>query len=256
MSLEKHLRDQRSRGRKLLVPYVTGMVTDDWLHLVEAFAHEGADAIEVGLPFSDPAMDGPTIQAASTAALARGATPGAILSALRTLDIDVPIVVMTYANVVFRAGLERFAATLADSGVSGAIIPDLPLEESSGWERIAEDHGVATVLLAAPVTPNDRLSQIAHRSRGFVYAVSTMGVTGARASVPATAAQLAHRLKAVTDSPVLIGFGVSTPVQARELSTASDGVIVASALMASVLADRPLSETAGLVKDMREALDA
>ena len=209
--LDPSLRERRDTGRKLLVPYVTGgLGGEQWLDVLAAMADAGADAIEIGLPFSDPVMDGPTIQQASQAALDAGATPAGILASLRGADIGVPLVAMTYYNLVFRAGHERFAASLADAGVSGAIVPDLPLEESRAWEADASAAGVAPVLLAAPVTPDDRLKTIAERSRGFVYAVSVMGVTGERAAVASSAMSVARRLRAITDTPVLVGFGVST----------------------------------------------
>src|SRR5688572_21839506 len=138
----------------------------------------GADALEIGIPFSDPVMDGPTIQAASSAALTRGTTPSSILSDLRGADLGVPLVAMTYYNLVFRAGHKRFAEALAAADVRGAIVPDLCLEESGEWEHDAAAAGIETVLLAAPVTPDDRLQTICERSRGFVYGVGLMGVTG------------------------------------------------------------------------------
>ncbi len=231
-SVETTLRAHRDRGRKLLVPYVTGGLGDDWALVLPALAAAGADAIEIGIPFSDPVMDGPTIQEASAAALAGGATPLSILDDITGLDVgSAPLIVMTYYNIAFHMGEHRFAASLAGAGVSGAILPDLPLDESASWEREAAAAGVETILLAAPVTPDDRLVQIAARSHGFVYAVGLMGVTGERAGVAVSASTMGKRLKAVTDKPVLIGFGVSTPAQAVEACAEADGVIVGSALV-------------------------
>jgi tryptophan synthase alpha chain len=253
--LEAALRGARDRGRKLLVPYVTGGLRDDWTDAIAAMAVAGADAIEVGVPFSDPVMDGPTIQEASARALERGATPTAVLEELAKFDAGVPLVAMTYYNLVFRAGHRRFASELARAGVSGAIIPDLPLEESVEWEGDAAGEGVETVLLAAPVTPHDRLVAIASRSRGFVYAVGLMGVTGERDAVAASAGQLARRIKAVTDRPVLIGFGISTPAHAVTASESADGVVVASALMRRYLDGASPDELGDQVAAMRAALD-
>jgi tryptophan synthase alpha chain len=222
---------------------------------VRAFADAGADAIEIGIPFSDPVMDGPTIQEASQRALDAGATPGGIVSALGGGDIGAPLVAMTYYNLVFRAGHERFAATLADNGVGGAIVPDVPLEELDPWAAAADAAGVATVLLASPVTPDDRLARIVERSRGFVYGVGLMGVTGERDRVAASATIVAKRLKAVTDKPVLIGFGVSTPAQAVELCEAADGVVIASALMRRMLDGATPAELGDMVRAIRDALD-
>lgn len=254
--LEAFLRARRDAGRKLLVPYVTGGLPG-WQDLLAAMAAAGADAIEVGLPFSDPVMDGPTIQEASARALAEGATPAGIVGALAGVDVGrVPLVAMTYYNVVFRAGHRRFAAGLAEAGVAGAIVPDLPLEESGDWEAEAAGAGVEAVLLAAPVTPDDRLAAICRRSRGFVYGVSVMGITGERASLAESAGVMAKRLKAATDKPAIVGFGVSTPDQAVEACAVADGVVVASALMRRHLDGASVDEVAAAVAALRAALDA
>jgi tryptophan synthase alpha chain len=223
---------------------------------VAAIADAGADAIEVGIPFSDPVMDGPTIQAASTRALAGGATPTSIVAALGEVDAGVPLVVMTYYNIVFRGGHRRFARSLVEHGVAGAIVPDLPLDEFGEWARAADDAGVETILLAAPTTPDDRLAEIAARCRGFVYGVGLMGVTGERTSLAASAATMAKRLKAVTDLPVLVGVGVSTPEQAVEVCAEADGVIVGSALVRRLLDGGGPETAATFVAELRAALDS
>jgi tryptophan synthase alpha chain len=223
--------------------------------LLLAMADRGADAIEVGLPFSDPMMDGPTIQEASRLALERGTNTGTVLAELRGLDVPVPLVVMTYCNLVFRAGTKRFAAELAAAGVTGAIVPDLPLEESEEWEADAAAEGVETVLLAAPVTPAARLDLICRRSHGFVYGVNLMGVTGARANLALSSAVLAQRLKAVTTKPVLMGFGISGPDQAVEATRFSDGVVVASALMRAAIDGATPEQVGELVGAIRAAID-
>jgi len=254
--VEAALRAARSRGRKLLVPYVTGGLIEGWPLVAQAFAAAGADAVEIGIPFSDPVMDGPTIQEASARALHRGATPEGIMADLAGADAPgVPLVAMTYYNLVFRTGHERFARRLVEAGVRGAILPDLPLEESAPWEADAARAGVEAVLLAAPVTPDDRLAEICARTRGFVYGVGLMGVTGERTSVAASASTMAQRLKAATDKPVLIGFGVSTPDQARAVAADADGVVVASALMRRLLDGAPIDAVAEQVGAMRAALD-
>ena len=255
-SVETTLRAHRDRGRKLLVPYVTGGLGDNWALVLPALAAAGADAIEIGIPFSDPVMDGPTIQEASAAALAGGATPLSIFDDITGLDVgSAPLIVMTYYNIAFHMGEHRFAASLAGAGVSGAILPDLPLEESASWEREAAAAGVETILLAAPVTPDDRLVQIAARSHGFVYAVGLMGVTGERAGVAVSASTMGKRLKAVTDKPVLIGFGVSTPAQAVEACAEADGVIVGSALVRRLLDGAGPEGAARFIGELRRALD-
>jgi tryptophan synthase alpha chain len=254
--LEAHLRAARDGGRKLFVPYVTGWMDPEWLDLVRAFADAGADAIEIGIPFSDPVMDGPTIQEASVRALERGATPPKILADLAGVDCGVPLVAMTYCNLVFHAGEGRFAGALAEAGVDGAIVPDVPLEEVAPWTDAADAHGVETVLLAAPTAPEERLLRICARSRGFVYAVSLLGITGERQRLADTAVGMATRLKAVTDLPVLVGIGVSTAAQAVEACTVADGVIMASALMRRRLDGASVLEVAAEAAGVRRALDA
>ena len=179
-----------------------------------------------------------------------------IVNALGDVDVDVPLVVMTYYNVVFRSGHRRFAASLVDNGVAGAIVPDLPLEELPDWARAADEGGVETVLLASPVTPDDRLARLVARSRGFVYGVRLMGVTGERSEVAASARIIAKRLKAATDLPVIIGFGVSTPAHAVELAQDADGVVVASALMRRLLDGASPNDLGAMVAELREALDS
>ena len=252
--IETALRRVRDGGGKALVPYVTGGLGDDWDDVVRAVASAGADAIEIGIPFSDPVMDGPVIQRASERALAAGATPGAILSVAARIDVDVPLVVMTYYNVVFRAGHRRFARSLADAGIAGAIVPDLPLDEAGDWLAEAEGAGVETILLAAPTTPDDRLVRICAASRGWVYAVGIMGVTGERESLAASAAVMGKRVKAVTDTPVLIGVGVSTPEQAVEAAASADGVIVGSALVRRLLDGAGPDGARDFVASLRAAL--
>jgi tryptophan synthase alpha chain len=248
----------RDSGRKVLMPFVTGGITAEWSETLIAYQDAGADAIEVGLPFSDPMLDGATIQRASDRALARGdATAEAILATLAAVRerTRVPLVVSTYANLVFRPGPEVFVRRLADTGVAGLIVPDLPLDEAAAVETAAAAAGIDLVLLAAPSTPPDRLAQIGARSRGFVYAVSVMGTTGERDSLAGTASALAARIKAVTTMPVLIGFGVSGPAQAIEAGRAGDGVVVGAALMRRVLDGATPGDLGRDVAALRHALD-
>ncbi|MBO0729147.1 MAG: tryptophan synthase subunit alpha [Acidimicrobiaceae bacterium] len=249
------MRGARDAGRKLLVPYVTGGLRPDWVTVLEAIVDAGADAVEVGIPFSDPVMDGPTIQEASFRALSSGATPQGIVDALRGVEIPVPLVAMTYYNLVARGGHRRFARMLVDGGIRGAIVPDLSLEELGDWERAAVDAGVETVLLAAPVTPDDRLTELCRRSRGFIYGVNVMGVTGERDSLASSSSALARRLKAATDLPVLMGFGISTPAQAVAAAAEADGAVVASVLMRAMLDGASPGEIGDCVGEFRKALD-
>jgi tryptophan synthase alpha chain len=228
---------------------------DQWLLTVEALAGAGADAIEVGIPFSDPMIDGPTVQEASLRALQRGTTPDGILADLSRLDVGIPLVVMTYYNIIYRAGHDRIAGMMAESGVSGAIIPDLPLEELGPWVRAADDADVATVLLVAPSTPESRIVSVCRRSRGFVYAVGRMGVTGEQVELADSARQVAERLVRATALPVCVGIGVSTPEQAVAVCEVADGVVVGSALVRRLLEGNGPEGAAAFVGSLRHALD-
>ncbi|MDW3218453.1 MAG: tryptophan synthase subunit alpha [Acidimicrobiales bacterium] len=254
-ALEAALRARREGGGKCLVPYLTGGLGDDWLETIQAVADAGADAIEIGVPFSDPVMDGPTIQLANDKALAAGATPQSILDRLRGADIGVPTAVMTYGNIAYRMGWERFANTLADGGVSGCILPDIPLEEAGEWAAAADAAGVETVMLAAPTAPDERLPRICERSHGFVYAVGLLGITGVRAELADSAKVIARRVKAVTDKPVLVGVGIGTPEQAVQACEVADGVVVGSAVVQRMLDGGGPEGVAALVAEFRAALD-
>ncbi len=254
MSLQEALVARRSAGGKSLVPYLTGGL-EGWTHMVEAVAQAGADGIEVGIPFSDPVMDGPVIQESSELALSQGATPPSILDELARVDVGVPLAVMTYVNLVYRFGWERFARSLVASRVSAAILPDLPLEEVGEWAAAADEAGVETVMLAAPTTPDGRLERIVARSHGFVYAVGLLGITGERDALASSATVIAGRLKEVTDLPVLVGVGISTPEQAVEVCEVADGVVVGSAVVRRALETRSSEAVAELVGSFRDALD-
>ena len=208
--METEFRAKREQGRKLLVPYVTGGLTG-WQQAIRAAADAGADAIEIGIPFSDPVMDGPIIQEASQRALDAGVTPLSIFEEARELEVGIPLAVMCYYNTIHHAGHERFAYQLVSAGISAAIVPDLPLEESDLWCAAADAAGIETVMLAAPTAPDERLPRIAVRSRGFLYSIGLLGVTGERLSLAASATALAKRLKAVTDVPVLVGAEGAVP---------------------------------------------
>lgn len=254
--LGAHLERRRADGHKLLLPYVTAGVTEDWLDLVEAVIHAGADAVEIGIPFSDPAMDGTTIQAASVIALDNGITPAGALRQLADRTFGVPLIAMTYYNLVLRYGHRRFAADLVAAGGYGTILPDLPMEHAADWERAAEELGVENVLLASPATSDERLTRIVDRSAGFVYVVSTMGTTGERTGVDDAASVLARRVKAATSAPAIVGFGISNGVTAVKAAEEADGVVVASALLRRLLDGGTIEDAASLVAEIRQALDA
>ncbi len=249
-----------ARGHGLLVPYVMAGVVPDWLDLVRGAADAGADAIEIGLPFSDPMLDGPTVQQAAARALDRGARPRPLLDELASLDLDVPLVVMTYANVaetlVPDRGVAGFVEYLAAVGVRGAIVPDLPLEESGEYLARAADTGVAAVLLAAPSCDDDRCRAIVAAASGFVYSMSSMRITGERNDLAGTARANARRLKAMTDLPVVTGFGISTIEHAVAACADADGVVVGSAFMRMLVDGAPVADVVDAVGAFRRALSS
>lgn len=251
--MEEQFRAARANGRKLLVPYITGGYPG-WQDAIRAAVIAGADGIEIGIPFSDPVMDGPVIQQASQAALEGGATPAAVLDAAAGLQVGVPLAVMTYYNLVHHDGHERFAGRLAAAGLDACILPDLPLEEAGPWCAAADAAGIETVMLAAPTAPDERLPRIAARARGFVYSVGLLGVTGERTALAASATALAARLKAITDRPVLVGVGVSNAEQAKEAAKVADGVIQGASVVRRLMEQGP-EAVGAYVAEVRAALD-
>jgi len=239
---------------KILMPYITGGITADWIAYVQAMIDAGADMVEIGLPFSDPTLDGTTIQEATSVALARGATLHRILASVAAFDAAVPLIASTYAHLVVREGSEKFCAALAAAGFSGLIVPDLPLEECAPVAASCELHGIDLVLLASPATPDARLAEIGRRSRRFVYAVTVMGTTGERDTLADSAATLAARLASRTELPVLLGFGISTPAQAAEAARAADGVVIGAAVMRRLLDGATPAALGAYVGTMRAAL--
>jgi len=229
----------RADGRALLVGYLpAGFPSlDGCVEAFEVLAAAGVDVFEVGLPYSDPLMDGPVIQTAVQQALDSKVGTADVLDTVRRIvaATGVPTVVMTYWNPVERYGVERFAADLAAAGGAGVVTPDLLPEEAGDWIAALSRHDLAPVFLVAPSSTEARLRVVADTNRGFVYAASTMGVTGARDSVSDRAGELVARLRAVTDIPVAVGLGVSTGHQARQVASYADGVIVGSALVRALL---------------------
>jgi len=233
--LESALRAVVVNGGKAFVPYVTGGFPGVDAELLQRLQQLGADAIEVGIPHSDPVMDGGVIQEASRVALERGTRVDDVLRIVADAALDVPVAVMTYVNPVQRRGPEAFCDDLAGAGIAGTIVPDLPVDEADTLEGPASARGIDLVLLAAPGTTSDRYAAIASASHGFVYCVATYGVTGARDQLAATARQVVDALRPDTDLPLLVGVGIGTPDQARDACGFADGAIVGSALMAPLV---------------------
>lgn len=260
--LAETLEANRRRGRPSLIAYVTGGLPDidTTRRVMESVVAAGADAVELGVPFSDPIMDGPVIQAGSQAALDAGVTPQQVLACAGAVADGVPVGFMTYANVVAHAGWERFAAAAAACGVTGAIVPDLPLEEAGDWFAACAHHGVEVVTFCAPTSPDERIVANAAAATGFLYAVGVLGVTGERDSLARSAVDLARRAKALTDRSVLVGVGVGTPEQAAEVAGVADGVVIGSAIVRRVLEastpDAAVGAVGEFVAEVRAALDA
>lgn len=244
-------------GRKLFVPYITaGMPSPEGFVELAGALGRVADAIEVGIPFSDPIMDGPVIQEASTRALAAGitVTRALELGARAAAAAGVPIVFMTYYNPVHRRGAERFAAEVEATGAAGVIVPDLPYEESGPLAEALGARGLASVQLISPTTPPERTAILATASTGFVYAVSRLGVTGERVALDDVARVVVDRIRPHTRLPVLLGIGISGAAQARSAASIADGVIVGSAVVRKVL-DGDLAGVTALAREIRSALD-
>ncbi|WKX69791.1 tryptophan synthase subunit alpha [Streptomyces sp. XD-27] len=248
--LNDALATAKSEGRAALVGYLpAGFPTvDDGVRAISAMVEGGCDIVEVGLPHSDPVLDGPIIQTADDIALRGGLKIVDVIRTVREVHAatGAPVLCMTYWNPVDRYGPERFAADLAAAGGAGCILPDLPVEEAEVWLKAAERHGLATVFVVAPSSRDERLAKITAAGSGFVYAASLMGVTGTRESVGKEAQDLVRRTRGTTELPVCVGLGVSNATQAAEVAGFADGVIVGSAFVKRLL-DAPDVET-GLVR--------
>ena len=229
----------RQENRAALITYMpAGFPTvEEGIAAIRAMLDSGADIIEVGLPHSDPALDGPVIQAADDVALRGGVRIGDVIRTVNEtyLTTGKPVLVMSYWNPIEKYGAERFADELAEAGGAGCILPDLPVQESASWRESAARHGLATVFVVAPSSTDARLREITAAGSGFVYASSLMGVTGVREAVNAAASSLVRRVRATTELPVCVGIGISNASQAAQVAGFADGVIVASALVKAML---------------------
>jgi tryptophan synthase alpha chain len=253
-TLEATLRAIRGDGRKALVPYFMAGVTPNWTEFIEAAIQGGADAIEIGLPFSDPLMDGVVIQQAGLRALETGTTFSSVCATLSQQSFSVPLIAMTYYNLFHHDGVERAAGRLHESGISGAIVPDLTLEESADWRSVCDDSDIATIFMVAPSTTMDRFEALAAATEGFCYAAARMAVTG-RAAGAGDAERVVASVRDVSDVPTYVGIGITKPDQARESASFSDGVIVGSAIVERVLAGDSPVEIERQVASFRRAID-
>jgi tryptophan synthase alpha chain len=260
--IDHAFRQLRSRGERALIPFFTAgdpsLGTTREL-LVEA-TRQGADLLELGVPFSDPLADGPVIQRASERALAQGVTLSRVMDLVREARglVGIPIVLLTYYNPVLAFGLKAFAGTAVEAGVDGVIVPDLPPEEAGPLAREARAAGLDLIHLVAPTSPPARIRMIARKSHGFAYAVSLTGVTGARAELPPDLTDYLRELRSVTTKPICVGFGISTPEQVRAIAPYADGVIVGSAIVRQVEAhqgsDRLVAEVGRFIASLKAPL--
>lgn len=244
---------------KAFIPFITcgDPDLDTTEKIVHSMAENGADLIELGIPFSDPTAEGPVIQGANLRALSGGVTTDKIFDLVRRLrqDLTIPMVFMTYSNVVFSYDAEKFISTCAEVGINGLILPDLPFEEKEEFDAICKKHGVDLISLIAPTSEN-RIAMIAKEAEGFIYIVSSLGVTGVRSEINTDIASMVKLVKENTDVPCAVGFGISTPQQAAKMASISDGAIVGSAIVKLIAqhgkdAAGPVGE---YVKSMKDAL--
>lgn len=246
-------------GHKALIPYITvGYPSiEATLKVVPLLAQNGADIVELGIPFSDPLADGVTIQRSSFHALQNGVTPQLCLETAKKLreKVDIPLVFMTYYNPVFSYGLEDFCNACAAAGIDGLIIPDLPPEEGADLEAITKKQDLDLIYLLAPTSTEERVRLVAERSRGFIYLVSVTGVTGARDRLPTDLEVFVTRVKEATTQPLCVGFGISTPQQAKRVARLADGVIVGSRIIQLMEAeDSSIPQVGDFIKELRQAL--
>jgi tryptophan synthase alpha chain len=241
-----------------LIPYITvGYPTvETTLKVVPLLASSGCDIIELGIPFSDPLADGATIQRASYEALRQGVTPKVCFEVAQELrrQLEIPLVFMTYYNPVLKFGLEQFCSKCAEVGLDGLIIPDLPPEEGQELEQSTRSHGLDLIYLLSPASTEERIRLVASKASGFIYLVSLTGVTGARDKLPQELEGFVARVRQRTEKPLCVGFGVSTPEQARRIAKVADGVIVGSRIIQLIKEDNSLKDLCSFVKGLRDAL--
>jgi tryptophan synthase alpha chain len=252
----------RKNGEKALVVFLSAgdpdLDTTD--ALVLAMAESGADLIEIGVPFSDPVAEGPTIQRSSERGLASGASLRRILERVERLrsKVELPLLLMGYANPFYAMGAERFAVAAGQVGVDGIIVPDLPPEEGHDFFEAADRHGIDAVLMATPTTPPERMKYLVEATRGFLYYVSLTGVTGARGDLASDVQAQVDLAKSFGDVPVCVGFGVSKPEHARELAGFADGVVVGSAIVDRIESagsrEKAVESVASFVEELKRAL--
>lgn len=233
--IEKLFKKLKAQNKKAFIPYI--MAGDPSIEktkeIVLMFEECGADIVEIGVPFTDPLADGPTIQRAAERALKNGVTLKKVIALVKDLrqKTKIPLVLMTYYNPVFKYGEERFIADAKDAGVDGVIIPDLPPDEAGEFTRLAKNADVASIFLLAPTSTDERIKKVARASTGFIYYVSITGITGAQLLLDGSIEKSINGIRRITDKPVAVGFGISTPDEAKAVAGVSDGVVIGSAIV-------------------------
>jgi tryptophan synthase alpha chain len=233
--IDRKFRDLQQHNRKAFIAYITAgdPSLESTVRLVLEFERRGVDIVELGVPFSDPIADGPVNQEAAMRALRREIGVGEVLETVRAIrrESRIPLIFFAYYNTILSHGLETFVNDAAEAGLDGALVLDLPPEAAGEYKRLMDSRGLATVFLVSPITPQDRLPLIAGQASGFVYYVSQMGVTGERERISESIPAMVSRIRSLTDTPIAVGFGVSTPDHVREIARHADGVIVGSSIV-------------------------
>lgn len=252
VSVSEKFQELKRRDEMALILYTTGGFPNlaESMKNIRTLSKSGADIIEIGIPFSDPIADGPTIQYSSHESLLKGTTLKRIISNVKKLEIKTPLVFMSYLNPLLAYGKEEILSDMKDSGVSGLIIPDLPVEEASEWIALSKDYDIELIFLLTPTSPSKRRKKIVQESRGFVYCVSVVGTTGIRNKMPPYLYKFLKDVKNITDTPIALGFGISKPKQIEFLRGKVDGVILGSRIIEAIKNKEDLKE---LTKELKEA---
>ncbi|MBN1290115.1 MAG: tryptophan synthase subunit alpha [Actinobacteria bacterium] len=245
-------------GRAALITYATGLFPGrkESARLIKAMLDSGSDAVEIGLPFSDPVIDGPVIQESSRLALENGATPGGVLELVSEIrkETEKPVMIMSYYNPILKYGLSCFARDAAGAGADGIIIPDLPVEEMGPWKEESDREGLETVCFCSVTTTDERISLVSSMTTGFMYCISLLGTTGIRDTVNPELFPFIERVRRNSECPVAVGIGISNPRQCTEVGKVSDGVIVGSALVKTVIDGKGVDGVGRLVRSLAESL--
>jgi tryptophan synthase alpha chain len=251
ISLSEKFQELKAKNETALILYTTGGFPNlaESMKIIKTLAESGADIIEIGIPFSDPIADGPTIQESSHMSLVKGTTLKRIIGNLKKLEIEIPIVFMSYLNPLLAYGKEKVLHDMNRNGVSGLIIPDLPIEEASEWIKLSKENKIELIFLITPTSPPKRRKKIIQESRGFVYCVSVLGTTGVRNKMPSHLNKFLKDIKKISETPIALGFGISTQKQIESLRDKVDGIIIGSRIIEAIKNEEDLKELVAKFKD-------